>query len=532
MKYLIFSLVLLPLFAQAQLQGRLVFSENTFYCEKDVYWIVDSTDGVYTVSRNGYLGLVSKEGKLLADARFDAIEPFTQEATVITSKGKYGIMNKKGELIASCQYTTIKPFGCSITAFEKDNRWGLIDIKGKIVAPNIYYNLSSFHDGMGVAMNIDAEYLLIDSTGKTSTLFHRDKSGIPRNIIGEMRNIVECYSLENNKGALYFYHDSIAKGLNMTTFKYCYVDKAGNRLFDKDFEDILPFEGKYAEVKTDKGWNLIDRNGIYKFDTWFITLNTIPKGDGIITKRDSLYGVIDAFENVLIPFKYQNILALNDSLFAVCLKNNWGQGSKWGVVNLNNESILPCIYEGISFDSKTGIGKAGIYDNSIALNTGVPRYKYFGHYYFFDHVGIIDKKEHPYSMLVEGISDWHTSGNNVLNPGTYAPDLDEHNYGIIVSEASKNTISPSISKTIKVTNSNGKEILSTSETPFIQVKVYPNCIVVRANTHSIVYDHFGNRIFKTKYAILDRNDNGTLRMFRAGGNPANQYIDAQGNSTE
>jgi hypothetical protein len=512
-------------------QGRLDLEENTFSIESQLYWIVDSSAGIYTVSRNGKLGLVNHKAQLITEAQYDVIEPFSQEATVMTSKGKYGILNREGDVIVPCEYEIIKPFASNVTAFKEEHRWGIIDAAGNIIEAPEYYQLSAFHDGMALAMTPNADYLLVDATGNTTYLFHRDKSGIPYAMKNELYDILNRYYLDNYPGALYYYQDGMAKGVNLKTFKYCFVDKAGNQLFDKDFEFILPFDGKYAPVKTDKGWNYIDRNGTYKSKTWHPVLNI--KGDLIFTEKKDKFGIVDTADNILVPFKYESIIPLTDSLFAACYQKRFSPSAKWGVINLKNEVVLDFIYEGINFDPTTGIGKAGVYDHSTSLNTGIPRYYYFGHYFLFDQTGIIIDKPYSYSMLVEMVGDWHSENINLSHSlSQFAPPLDLHEYGLTVSAAWSETtllVAPSGGKkTLTVTNTNGKTILSGN---YFSAKVYLNCIVVRSSEHSIIYDHFGNRLFKTKNAILDGYDNGTFRMYTGSGS-GNESIDALGNITD
>lgn len=511
-------------------QGRLNLPENTFHLQNRDYWITDSTGGIYTVSRNGSLGLVDKNGKLISEAQFDMIEPFINEVTVVTKLGKYGIINKKGELVTHCEYETIKPFHSNVTAFKKDNQWGMgiISSSGVIIPSETYWHLSSFHEGMGLGLTKNGDYFLMDSTGKEQFIVNRYKNGLSNRIKNELLDQVFFYKMADHKLPLYKYENGIARGINPKTLKYCFVNKSGEQLFDKDFEYIYPFAGGYAAVQTEKGWNYIDRNGNYKSDIWYPELAL--QGSIRIVEKNDLYGVLDTADKVLIPFKYQAISALNDSLFAVLLESRWGEGSKWGVLDIHNKTVLTCIYEGINFDPKTGIGKAGVYDHSTSLNTGVPRYIYFGHYLIFDRTGIIDKKEYPYSMLVQGISDWHIEGSRNNWASGFAPPLDENNYGLTVHKHWGASIlglgNQSNPSKITVTNQNGKEIISASGKPYIEVQVFPNCVVVRDNDHSIIYDHFGNRIYKTKDAILDRNDNGTFRVYTGDGNKS---IDAHGN---
>lgn len=528
MRWMLFISIIITLSVTGQ--GRLNISENTYQLDNHKYWIVDSTEHLYTVSRNGYLGLANDMGQIVIDAQFDVIEPFKHEVTVVASGGLYGIINNKGEVLAPCEYETIKPFHSSVSAFKKVDQWGMdvINSDGSIISSNSYWHLSSFHEGMGVGLNQNGDYFLVDSTGKEQFIINRYAKGLDSRIKNELFDMTFTYKIESYKLPLYKYENGIARGINTETLKYCFVDKENNPLFDKDFEYILPFAGNYAAVKTEKGWNYIDRNGNYKSETWYPSLAV--NGSSMIIKKDDHYGVLDSNDKVLIPFKYLAITTLTDSLFAVCKENRWGEGAKWGVINLKNKTILPCIYEGIRFDLKTGIGKAGIYDNSVSLNTGVPRYTYYGHYFLFDHTGIIDKKKYPYSMLVVGISDWHKPGSFGLEGyASFAPPLDVHSNGFTITEMSKSSplsITPgSLNKKMVVTNKNGKEIISGS---FFNVDVYRTCIIARDQNHSIIYDHFGNRLFKTKYSILDSRENGTFRMFTGSGS-GNEFIDAHGN---
>lgn len=510
-------------------QGRLNLSKNTYHVEQQDYWIVDSTSGIYTFSGNGKLGLADKNGQLLTRARFDIIEPFHASATVVTQNGKYGIINKKGNLIVPCEYESIKPFWSSVTAFGKKGQYGIIDETGKIVSTQTYWHLSSFYEGMGIGLNNNGDYLLIDSTGKEQLIINRYRAGLSYQIKNELLDMAFTSVIEDHKLPLYKYEKGIARGINPETLQYCFVDKEGKQLFNKDFEYILPFNGKYAAVKTTKGWNYIDRNGELQSSKWHPELAVY--NNVMIQKKDSLLGVVDSTQKTIIPFKYQSIVLLNDYLFAVLQKDRWGKGSKWGVININNQSILPCIYEGISFDSTTGIGKAGVFDHSTSLHTGVPRYNFYGHYFLFDASGIIDSTAYPYSMLVEGISDLHLE-DVPHHVSSFAPPKDIHARGLTVSISSNSSglkfFSSGYDKTITVTDCYGKQIISG---PFYTVDVYSNCIVARDNNEFTIYDHFGNRIYKTKNPIIHRNENGTFIMYLIGGS-SSQFIDAQGNKID
>lgn len=93
---------------------------------------------------------------------------------------------------------------------------------------------------------------------------------------------------------------------------------------------------------------------------------------------------------------------------------------KWGVIDSSGKEIVPFICDGITAISDT-VGIASIYQGSYSLNTGVPRYMYCGKYFFFTKMGRTEKKEKPFSKMVEDVADLHEESFILTSPYQYIP---------------------------------------------------------------------------------------------------------------
>lgn len=98
---------------------------------------------------------------------------------------------------------------------------------------------------------------------------------------------------------------------------------------------------------------------------------------------------------------------------------------KWGVIDSTGNIIVPFICDGAKAIAQD-TGLVSIYSTSASLNTGIPRYKYFGTYFFFTKNGLLSETEKNFEMTVEYIADWHrsefvtTHGPEFFLPNEYA----------------------------------------------------------------------------------------------------------------
>lgn len=79
---------------------------------------------------------------------------------------------------------------------------------------------------------------------------------------------------------------------------------------------------------------------------------------------------------------------------------------KWGVIDSSNRVIVPFICDGIR-EIEAGKGVFSIYKGSRSLNTGLPRYRYTGYYYFFDKNGLMKDEGKLFEIVTVNVADFH-----------------------------------------------------------------------------------------------------------------------------
>ena len=494
--------------------GNIDYSKHVYSFHGEDYRITDTCSSMIVISKGGKMGFANANGELILAPYYDLVFPFKTTATVVVLNRKYGVISNSGKIVMECEYQEIKPFNCSITTFAKDNRWGIVSAKGKFILPLNYQFIHEVHDEMTTCLTMNGRFILVNNFGQiidtlATDTFQMDDFMENHEPIGYPNLSMAAYPIEIAN--LYEYHNGIAIGKEKESGKYCYVNKKNEPLFDKTFLKLRPFVNGLACVKTEKGWNIIDLEGNYTLTKWYSSLWL--KEDLIIVREKDEYGVIDLKENILIPVKYRKISILDKGLFAFSIKG------KWGVITALNEIIMEPIYEGIGFDTFTKIGRAGIYDNSVSLNTGIPRYNYMGHYFEFNEKGKISEVSYSYGMLVEFIADWHSedfdlSGSHL----TFAPEMDVHQYGFTINKKSNsepNALRLSIETVTSIVDDIPEKKISKDS--ITQATFYPNCILVTdQHQNTIFYDLLGEELYKGAKVYISGSESGLFRAYKDG----------------
>lgn len=97
---------------------------------------------------------------------------------------------------------------------------------------------------------------------------------------------------------------------------------------------------------------------------------------------------------------------------------------KWGVVDSSGRVIVPFICDAVR-EYEKGKGIFSIYEGSLPLNTGLPRYNYSGYYFFFDRNGLSDKPGKLFKVTTIFVGDFHRpewviqNGNGFYLPRPY-----------------------------------------------------------------------------------------------------------------
>tara|TARA_B110000046_G_scaffold153008_1_gene162373 strand:+ start:233 stop:2839 length:2607 start_codon:yes stop_codon:yes gene_type:complete len=225
----------------------------------------------------------------------------------------------------------------------KKNYWYLIDQKGTFIRVD---SIQSFRELALIIRDTDSSYvlfpnkksLLINKEVSVNSLPYRDHQGKvrARYLLKAYRGVKEIY---NKEGKLMFKGnfdqiDLLTDSLFKITLKgkQGVLDPKGNVIIPIDYDFIeqknhltqLLKNGKITGFDLDHNIKLPDQ-----YEGLFERL-----GPYYLTKKESFKGLINRDGAVVIDFKYQNIVGLNDSLF-------WVQtDSSWSLITDHQKNIL------------------------------------------------------------------------------------------------------------------------------------------------------------------------------------------------
>lgn len=184
---------------------------------------------------------------------------------------KYGFADENNNVVIEPIYSYAEEFSEKRALVCKNpnasGEFGFIDENGEEVIPCIYYNAESFRDGAAVvslAENTDeGKYIYIDKEG--NRLFDRE--------FDAAWSFSEGYAVVLKEGRLF----PRTKGSELP--KWSYINKEGEYATELDFEDAGTFSNGYASVKNNGKWGIINRNFElvipYKYDEIKIVENAV-----------------------------------------------------------------------------------------------------------------------------------------------------------------------------------------------------------------------------------------------------------------
>jgi len=98
---------------------------------------------------------------------------------------------------------------------------------------------------------------------------------------------------------------------------FFYVDKAGNKLSDKTYENIYSFKDGLSAVKLKGLWGFIDKNFNQVIDFNFYDVHLFYENYAAVMDKDNKWGFIDINENIVIDFQYDEVMDFHEGLAAV-----------------------------------------------------------------------------------------------------------------------------------------------------------------------------------------------------------------------
>ena len=256
-----------------------------------------SSEGLAGVRIKGKWGFINMKGEVVVAPEFDLVGAFSHDLAEVLIDGQVGVINRQGDLVVKPQFARAIPFSKDVV-IAKPGNWRTVHFRGREKLDNIRrmtftsgeYGLYSVKSGW--ITKPEWEFGVFDDTGKISLIWAKHKErgslyGLMRpdgswqvgpsydhvQVLREDRAVVsrqKAWGAVDSEGKLavplrYGWLSYWGNGFGCTreaeTRKEGLVDKAGNLVGGRFFDEVSRGRGGIGEVMIDGLWHGIDRQG-------------------------------------------------------------------------------------------------------------------------------------------------------------------------------------------------------------------------------------------------------------------------------
>ena len=296
------------------------FIANKIEKENRKYKIEQISEYEYFVIKNeNKYGIMNKKGETIIEPNYDNIKIPNPVKSVFFcyQDDNINIVNEKNEKIFT-QYTNVEPlrlknissdlmYEKSVLKYEENGKYGLMDFNGKKITKAIYDEIDTLQFKEGeLLVKSNEKYGVINIKGHTLVKSKYDKIDVDK------------YYTEENQ-----YRNSGYIVCNTTTdgYRYGYVNIDGKETLETKYNELY----RITDIQSDDVYIIAADNGKYGM---FRNNKQIIKNDyqsliyneenNLVTAlKGKKYGVIDLNENIIVPFQYNQIDITGKYIYAV-----------------------------------------------------------------------------------------------------------------------------------------------------------------------------------------------------------------------
>lgn len=184
--------------------------------------------------------------------------------------------------------------------------------------------------------------------------------------------------------------------------KYGFLDGYGNMMIEPKYDYVqFGFWNDVAQVGRDFGYTIIDEEGNELMPLQPVEMNADHLGEYFYYHKDSKGFILDRSGNIVSNGKYDEIRMYHkDCIIAK-------QNGKWGVISINDETIIPFQYDRLDYfygvnDVRTGIFYATKGEKSGYFNengTLIGNFEWDAQYIFLGFEVILTRKDYKYGLM-------------------------------------------------------------------------------------------------------------------------------------
>lgn len=303
-------------------------------------------DGLYVVYVGGLEGYADAEGAVAIAPAFSLAEVFSEGvARVFTpDQSKAGFIDPSGAWVIPPTFDFARGFsdGRAAAKDAATRRWGYVDRRGAWVIPAVYDRAMPFSDGRATVIRGESGVVIDASGAVVFALPAEAEVGDPPRF-SEGLMVIE-----------------LRDGVRV-------VDRAGVTVFEGAWRFARDcHEGLFA-VRDAEGWSFVDRQGRvvlsgYDF-AWGFREGLAP----VKRKGEARYGFIDRTGAMVIPPRFDDVLAFREGLAAVTVDGKVGYIDRSGRWVVEPKWVSPQS-SGESF--RGGRAMVGVLDGEGRLSRG------------------------------------------------------------------------------------------------------------------------------------------------------------------
>jgi len=302
-------------------QGETLFSSE--------YKSVNSfSNGLAGIYNDRYYGYIDKNGNEVIPFEYDYAYDFSEGRAIVVRNNKYGVIDKSGNVIVEYIYDDIKSFSQGLAVVCYNGKFGIIDINGNKVVDCIYDNIESFMSDFTVVFR-NGKYGCINKIGEEVIKCHYDAVwATPENnlFIVSLDNDISVVNSRTNK--------SISVNLQ-SKYRYGPIENGfyGIEIANPNYFNIL----EIREIFTSDSLPSEFYEKPLEYIKWYLT-------------EESKYKILnDDFKEIAISddITYTSIETM------ICIK----KGEKYGIVDKNGKTMLPCMFDNIEIIDNIIIAK-------------------------------------------------------------------------------------------------------------------------------------------------------------------------------
>lgn len=215
--------------------------------------------------------------------------------------------------------------------FRQGSKWGYIDIDGAVLHDAVFDYAGSFREQLAYIRR-GRDLVIIDTTFRE---------------LGTVKN-AQSYAT---------FSDGLLSVSHRDSGRDFYVDAAGRKVFDKDFDLATSFNGERAFVQVNEKWGLLDRTGRWIVEPAFAWGAPFQAGEEITSVRLSEMGpyqLMDKQGKFVSPQKFDSLRNISEGLVPFGKRMPNGQ-TLFGVANIQGKEIIPPTFTECDYGFREGL---------------------------------------------------------------------------------------------------------------------------------------------------------------------------------